>query len=119
MVGRRTTRRQPWADFTLCTRQKTVVICDIEGAEAALLDPAAAPGLSHADILVECHDLMQPGLTALLTARFQPTHHVTRIDRLISATLPPWMEELSDLDRLIALWEWRGGPTPWLWMQAR
>jgi len=23
------------------------------------------------------------------------------------------------MDRLMALWEWRIGPTPWLWMQAR
>jgi hypothetical protein len=29
------------------------------------------------------------------------------------------MQELSDLDRLLALWEWRSGPTPWLWMEAQ
>jgi hypothetical protein len=33
--------------------------------------------------------------------------------------LPEWMEGLSDMDRLLALWEWRTGPTPWLWMQRR
>ena len=107
------------ADFAICTRQKTLILCDIEGAEADLLDPAEAPGLLTADILVECHDVMQPGLTAALAARFSASHHVTRIDREINATLPVWMEDLSDLDRLIALWEWRGGPTPWLWMQAK
>ena len=37
--------------------------------------------------------------------------------RHLAAALPAWMEELPDLDRLIALWEWRSGPTPWLWMQ--
>ncbi|MBC7478079.1 MAG: hypothetical protein H7317_08300 [Pseudorhodobacter sp.] len=111
--------RMDHAGLALCAAQKTVVICDIEGAEADLLDPAAAPGLIHADILVECHDVIHPGLTDLLTQRFQPSHHVTRIDRQITATLPAWMDELSDLDRLIALWEWRAGPTPWLWMQAR
>ena len=111
--------RMDHADFDVCLHQPTLVLCDIEGAEADLLDPLAAPGLIHADILVECHDLLHPGLTDLLAARFQPSHHVTRIDRQITATLPPWMDELSDLDRLIALWEWRAGPTPWLWMQAR
>ena len=110
--------RMDHADFSLCTAQKTLILCDIEGAEADLLDPALAPGLLAADILVECHDVMRPGLTALLTGRFATTHHVTRIDRALNATLPGWMEELSDLDRLIALWEWRAGPTPWLWMQA-
>ena len=75
--------------------------------------------MTRADILVECHDVMRPGLTDLLAARFAASHHVTRINRQIDARLPDWMEELSDLDRLIALWEWRGGPTPWLWMQAK
>jgi SAM-dependent methyltransferase len=107
------------ASLSICAAERTLILCDIEGAEAELLDPVAAPALSQADILVECHDVMRPGLTDLLAARFAPSHHVTRIDRQIAARLPSWMEELSDLDRLIALWEWRGGPTPWLWMQAK
>ena len=103
------------ADFAICTSEACVIICDIEGAEDTLLDPALAPGLTSADILVECHDAFHPGLTARLAARFSATHHVTRIDRAL-APLPDWMEDWSDLDRLLALWEWRAGPTPWLWM---
>jgi hypothetical protein len=106
------------ADFDLCTRSRAVVICDIEGAEADLLDPARAPGLAHADILVECHPEAAPGITDTLRARFRPTHRITEIARKIDdSCLPGWMDELSDLDRLLALWEWRGGPTPWLWME--
>ena len=42
------------------------------------------------------------------------------IGRALDASgLPDWMESLSDLDRLIALWEWRSGPTPWLWMTRK
>ena len=111
--------RMDHADFDLCTAQKTLILCDIEGGEADFLDPTAAPGLIRADILVECHDVVRADLTDLLTRRFLPTHHVARIDRQLTATLPDWMEELCDLDRLIALWEWRSGPTPWLWMQAK
>jgi hypothetical protein len=106
-------------DLAICAAQKTLILCDIEGGEADLLDPVAAPALTRADILVECHDVMRPGLTDLLTDRFAASHRILRIDRQIEARLPGWMEELSDLDRLIALWEWRGGPTPWLWMQAK
>lgn len=107
------------ADLEICTRQPTVIICDIEGAEGELLNPAAAPGLLAADILVEVHESMRSGLLALLTTRFAASHSVTRIDRkLDDAALPAWMEELSDMDRLLALWEWRAGPTPWLWMQS-
>ena len=92
-----------------------LVICDIEGGEDALLDLAACPALARADILVEVHEAMVPGLTA----RFGPSHRVTRIDRTLDPdALPVWSETLSDLDRLLMLWEWRAGPTPWLWMQA-
>ena len=111
--------RMTHADFAICADQPTVIVCDIEGAEADLLDPVAAPGLAFADILVECHDVMRPGLCDLITARFSATHTVTRLNRQIIAPLPEWMESLSDLDRLIALWEWRSGPTPWLWMQVK
>ena len=105
------------AEFDMALTRDTVVICDIEGAEIDLLDPAAAPGLLNARILVECHDCMTPGIAATLTARFTPSHHVRRLDRILDTTvLPPWMDDLSDLDRLLAFWEWRTGPTPWLWM---
>lgn len=106
-------------DFDWCRRKHTLVICDIEGAEDALMDPVTAPGLAVADILVECHDLMRPGLSDRIAARFAASHKITRIGRALAPdALPDWMESLSDMDRLIALWEWRGGPTPWLWMQA-
>lgn len=111
--------RMDHADFVICSAQPTVIICDIEGAEEALLDPARAPGLSAADILVECHDVMHPGLTDRLAARFSASHDVTRINRQLAPILPDWMESWSDLDRLIALWEWRAGPTPWLWMTRK
>lgn len=108
------------ADFALCKTARSVVICDIEGAEAELLDPTRADGLLHADILVECHPKAAPGITDTLRTRFAASHKVTELGRQIDdRLLPGWMEELSDLDRLIALWEWRTGPTPWLWMEKK
>lgn len=108
------------ADFAVCETARSVVFCDIEGAEADLLDPARAPGLLQADVLVECHPGMAEGVVETLTARFAPSHRITRIGRkLDDSALPDWMEELSDLDRLIALWEWRSTPTPWLWMEKQ
>lgn len=105
------------SDFAVCAAQPTLVICDIEGAEAELLDPALAPGLLAADILVEVHDCFQPGLSDRLSDRFRATHEVRKIGRVLDAAcLPDWMQDLSDMDRLLALWEWRSGPTPWLWM---
>ena len=108
------------ADFALCEAAPTFLLCDIEGAEAELLDPRLAPALTCADILVEVHEGMRPGLVAALTGRFTASHRVTRIDRLLRPDLlPDWSETLSDLDRLLLLWEWRATPTPWLWMECR
>lgn len=108
------------ADFALCKAAPTFILCDIEGAEADLLDPRLAPALTRADILVEVHEGMRPGLVAALTERFTVSHRVTRIDRALRPDLlPDWADGLSDLDRLLMLWEWRAAPTPWLWMECR
>lgn len=107
-------------DFAVCAAQKTVVFCDVEGAEGELLDPALAPGLKAADILVEVHEGMRPGLLALLTERFAPSHDVARFDRRIDDTgMPDWTRSLGDLDRMLLMWEWRSTPTPWLWMTRK
>lgn len=107
-------------DFDICTDAKTLVFCDIEGAEAELLDPQLAVGLKAADILVEAHDCFVSGLSHSLAKRFGATHEVQIINRQVDClSLPDWMHDFSDLDRLIALWEWRRGPTPWLWMKTK
>ncbi|NBV61801.1 MAG: hypothetical protein EBR73_12140 [Rhodobacteraceae bacterium] len=107
------------AGLALCAQQKTVLIVDIEGAEDGLLAPDLAPALRHTDILVETHDGLHPGVSNSLLQRFASTHKITKIHRdLQPEALPQWMDKLSDLDRLLALWEWRSSPTPWLWMQA-
>ncbi|SLN65674.1 class I SAM-dependent methyltransferase [Roseisalinus antarcticus] len=107
-------------DLAVCAEARTLLICDIEGAEEHLLDLLRAPALARADILVECHDSLQRSLSTKLAARFASTHEVSRYDREIRPdALPDWSEEMSDLDRLLFLWEWRAGSTPWLWMQAR
>jgi hypothetical protein len=108
------------AELAIAATERTVIICDIEGAEEALLDPVRCPALRHADILVEVHEGLHPGLSGRLTHRFAPTHQVMRIGRSLAPDLlPPVADGWSDLDRLIALWEWRTAPTPWLWMQVR
>ncbi len=109
------------ADFDICRAQHTVVICDIEGAEAELMDPEKAKGLRRADILIEVHESdPKSSLLDKLETRFAETHHAERVFRHTdSASLPDWMQGLSDMDRLLALWEWRSLPTPWLWLTAK
>jgi hypothetical protein len=102
------------------TGPDTWLLVDIEGAEETLLDPARVPGLAATTILVECHEGPRPGITGRLAARFAPSHRVTRVDqRLSAAALPEWLSRLSHLDQLLAVWEWRQQPTPWLMLEPR
>ena len=100
---------------------KTLMICDIEGGERALLDPTKAPALASYDMIVEAHDCFVPGISDLLASRFKKSHSVTKIldygTRHVTDA-PLWFTEMSHLDQLIAVWEWRSGPTPWLIMRT-
>lgn len=61
--------------FGAANRSRTLVICDIEGAEWDLLDPESARGLRHCDVLVEVHDGRgEPFIRRALEQRFAPTH---------------------------------------------
>lgn len=59
---------------------QALVVCDCEGYEIDLLNPAAAPGLLQAHLLVELHDCFVPGITAELTRRFEASHRIRFID---------------------------------------
>ena len=61
---------------------RALVVCDIEGAEMDLIDPAPCPALARADLLVELHE--GPGrsrddMVRLMSARFQRSHSATFI----------------------------------------
>tara|TARA_B100000780_G_scaffold225961_1_gene165111 strand:+ start:912 stop:1280 length:369 start_codon:yes stop_codon:yes gene_type:complete len=108
------------SDFDICSMQDTLVIWDIEGAKRELLDLEKAPELLQADILAESHECNDAGLTETLRQRFERTHDIETLGRAVERpALPAWMDRLSDLDRLIVQWEWRAGPTPWLWMRRK
>ena len=107
-------------DFARFTGPRTLVFMDIEGGEAALLDPELWPALKTVQIVVETHPGPSFALTAELTRRFQPSHTVVRIDQGPKTTpLPPFIQALSHIDQLLAVWEWRRFPTPWLVMQPK
>lgn len=110
------------SDFAAYPGQRVLVLCDIEGAEKDLLNPQAAPALSGMDLIVESHECLMPGITQALIDRFKATHDITLVQdngqrQLVNA--PNWFNNLAHLDQLLATWEWRSGPTPWLVMKAR
>jgi SAM-dependent methyltransferase len=95
-------------------RPGTLIFCDCEGGELELLDPVAVPHLAHCDILVEMHDFLQPTISSTLDARFRPTHTTCIIPQTSrDPQAYPILESFSDFERLFALCEFRGGPTPW------
>lgn len=109
-------------DLASLAQGRTLLVCDIEGGELALLDPALAPCLAGLDILVESHECLRPGITQALGERFAPSHHLRLIQddgQRQLQPMPAWFMGLAHLDQLLATWEWRSGPTPWWWMEAR
>ncbi len=107
-------------DFQQFADRKTLVLCDIEGGEEQLLDPAHAPALQQMDIIVELHDGFVPNILELITARFQATHHISIVHhQLRNITLPDLVAEWGSLDQLLAIAEWRAFPTPWAVMWAK
>jgi len=110
------------ADFARYGHERVLVFCDIEGAEDELLNPEKAPSLRKLDIIVESHECLRSGVTQRLISRFKATHDIRLVEdngtRLLEAP-PRWFAKLAHLDQLLATWEWRSGPTPWLVMRAK
>jgi hypothetical protein len=102
--------------------KNTLLICDVEGFENDLLRPSLVGSLCNADILVESHDFLRPGMTGELVRRFAPTHRI----RLIPSrprTLDDWPEGVAasgvSMDYQLALLsERRPAPVLWLWLEA-
>lgn len=107
-------------DFQAFAGQRVLVLVDAEGAEADILDPARGPALAQMSIIVETHDVFRPGSEALITSRFSKTHDIVRVEQQPkSFDMPDWLRPLSHLDQLLAVWEFRLAPTPWLVMRPK
>jgi hypothetical protein len=109
------------ADFQKFADRKTLVLCDIEGGEAELLDPSQAIALNQMDIIVELHDGFAPHIMETIMERFEATHHISIVHhQLRNITLPPLVADWGSMDQLLAISEWRAFPTPWavMWSKA-
>jgi hypothetical protein len=100
--------------------RKAFYLIDIEGAERELLAAADPGALADADLIIECHDIQHAQVSGPLRAQLEATHEVALVaNRIASPELPPLFEPLGEMDRLLAIWEWRGFPTPWLVAASR
>jgi hypothetical protein len=93
-----------------------LVLCDIEGGELGLIDPALVSQLSRCDLLVELHDGANQSITPTLTERLAPTHEL----RFIAATgkrdaeTHARVDFLAEPERLLAVNEFRRISRGWL-----
>jgi hypothetical protein len=107
-------------DFQRFAGRRVLVMVDTEGAELAILQPDRGPALKDMRIIVETHDGFTPGALATLVTRFEATHDIVRVDAGPKVFDPPsWLKQLGHLDQLLAVWEWRTFPTPWLVMTPK
>jgi precorrin-6B methylase 2 len=107
-------------DFEAFAGRRVLVMVDCEGAEVDVLQPALSPALAGMSLIVETHDIYRQGALATLVERFSPTHDIVRVEQqFLAFEPPPWFASLPHLDRLLALWEWRVSPTPWLVMRPK
>jgi hypothetical protein len=104
---------------------KAFLLADIEGAEMQLLDPAKVPGLRRTDMLIETHDVLQPGCSDCLKLRFSETHQMEivrtrprKLADLPSWTVPRWASLMPTL--VVELMnERRMGRQEWIFLSAK
>ena len=104
----------------LRTAQNPVILCDIEGNERDLLDPASIPQLVETDLLVELHDRIVPGVSEHVRRQFEDTHEIVAISTRPRTQLD-WPESVKTSSRhwRECLTEAREGPMQWFWMRSR
>ncbi len=108
------------ADFAKFEGKRVLLLCDIEGAEKELLNPALAPALRDIDVVVELHNVFDPTIEEVVCNRFVETHTVDVIrDQQTMAKLPPFTRNYDRLDQMLMCWEYRAGPTPWAVMRVK
>lgn len=97
-----------------------LIVCDCDGYEAILLDPALVPSLKQADILLETHDFLDATITPTLRANFETTHDLTQIGTAgREPSAYPALEFLSESDRVKAVCEYRPDGQKWLVMTPK
>ena len=94
---------------------RCLLVVDCEGAELELLDQARLPEISRCDMIVECHDCLNPLITQILKQRFSASHDIENIsegprDPNQFASLRLW----ESLDRWLAIDEGRPSAMNWL-----
>ena len=99
---------------------RPAVICDVDGEEAKIIDPARVGWLRDAMLLVEVHESLSRGVTSTLCERLAETHRLEWIEPSARYLANPehrmlWSLRLSPVQQRMLISELRIVRTPWLW----
>jgi SAM-dependent methyltransferase len=99
---------------------RTLLFVDCEGGELQLLDPEQVPGIQSCDVIVECHDFLNPSITPTLQKRFAATHDVEIVSEgPRDPNQFPALQRWQSTDRWLAINENRPMTMNWLVCWAR
>jgi hypothetical protein len=107
-------------DLLALAGRPALVISDCEGYEQQLFDADIVSALRSADLLIELHEFLVPGVTESLLRRFAATHDVMVIP--VAARRPeqfPAIAALTPHWRRRAMEEGRPPSQHWLWARRR
>ena len=99
----------------------SLLVCDIEGGEMQLLNPALCSALTQMDILVEVHETGSTSVAAnakVLQERFQTSHEAAVIRDVTRATELQHVSHLDTATLKKATSEGRPYEQMWLWLKA-
>ena len=101
--------------------RRALVVCDCEGCEGGLFAAGRIERWKRADLLIECHDFIEPGVTASIRERLAPTHDIELIgtldNQLKVSQLPPSIDPGFSADERLRLVN-EGRPTAQTWIVA-
>jgi hypothetical protein len=90
-------------------------VVDCEGDERTLIDVERCPELLFSDLIIECHDFMHEGTSALIADRLAASHRVEFIrPRLPDFEKFPWVWNSPTAVSVLMVLEKRPMPTCWL-----
>jgi hypothetical protein len=110
------------SDLEALIRGRTLVLMDVDGPEYDLLDPEKSPALRRAEIIVECHDYLDPRILPTLMRRFGTSHTIERISSRLRQPDPqvyPGLKALPPSHWNEALHERRPATQEWLVMRSK
>jgi hypothetical protein len=99
---------------------RSLVVCDCEGYETHLLDPARVPALADADLLVEFHNHLIPQCESWILERFQATHDVQSFESIARDPNDfPAIVHLNPVEQRLAVNEFRPDRQRWAFLSAK